>query len=179
MKKTEEKVSENNEIQENENLNTSNDNEQVSQEQPVTSPSKMQQFLQILKFTGFSISAGVIQLVTDGILCDWTGWLPWWPAYLISLILSVLWNFTFNRKFTFKASNNVPLAMVLVVIYYCAFTPLSVFGGNAIAAKLPEYLGLLVTFMMMVINFVTEFIWDKFVVFNTKVTDKILSWFKK
>lgn len=142
-------------------------------------PSKKQQFLQVLKFTLFSISAGVIQIISFGILYDWTGWLPWWPAYLISLVLSVIWNFTFNRKFTFKAANNVPLAMVLVLIYYCAFTPLSVFGGDAIAAKLPENLGMLVTFMMMIVNFVTEFIWDKFVVFNKKVTDKIEGWFKK
>ena len=134
---------------------------------------KKQQFIQILKFTAFSISAGVIQLVSDGILCDWTGWLPWWPAYLISVILSVIWNFTFNRKFTFKAANNIPLAMGLVLVYYCAFIPVSVFGGDAIAAQLPKNLGLLVTFMMMVINFVTEFIWDKFIVFNRKVTDKI------
>lgn len=142
-------------------------------------PTKKQQFIQILKFTGFSISAGVIQLVSDGVLCDWTGWLPWWPAYLISVILSVLWNFTFNRKFTFKAANNVPLAMGLVVVYYCAFIPLSVFGGNAIAAQLPENLGLLVTFMMMLVNFATEFLWDKFVVFNQKVTDKILNFIKR
>lgn len=139
---------------------------------------KKQQFLQILKFTCFSISAGVIQLVSDGILCDWTHWLPWWPAYLISVILSVIWNFTFNRKFTFKAANNVPLAMGLVLLYYCAFIPVSVFGGDAIAARLPENLGLLVTFMMMLVNFVTEFLWDKFVVFNSKVTDKILNKFK-
>ncbi len=140
---------------------------------------KKQQFIQILKFTAFSISAGVIQLVSDGILCDWTGWLPWWPAYLISVILSVIWNFTFNRKFTFKAANNIPLAMGLVLVYYCAFIPVSVFGGDAIAAQLPKNLGLLVTFMMMVINFVTEFIWDKFIVFNRKVTDKIENLFKK
>lgn len=140
---------------------------------------KKQQFIQILKFTAFSISAGVIQLVSAGILCDWTGWLPWWPAYLISVILSVIWNFTFNRKFTFKAANNIPLAMGLVLVYYCAFIPVSVFGGDAIAAQLPKNLGLLVTFMMMVINFVTEFIWDKFIVFNRKVTDKIENLFKK
>ena len=142
-------------------------------------PTKLQQFIQILKFTGFSISAGVIQLVSFGIMYDWTSWLPWWPAYLISVILSVVWNFTFNRKFTFKAANNVPLAMGLVIIYYCAFIPLSVFGGDAIAAQLPANLGMLVTFMMMLVNFVTEFIWDKLVVFNQKVTDKILGWFKK
>lgn len=142
-------------------------------------PTKKQQFLQILKFTGFSISAGVIQLVSFGAMCDWTGWLPWWPAYLISVALSVIWNFTFNRKFTFAAANNVPLAMGLVLIYYCAFIPLSVFGGDAIAAKLDENLGILVTFLMMVINFITEFVWDKFIVFNQKVTDKIIRLFKK
>ena len=134
---------------------------------------KKEQFLQFIKFTLFSISAGVIQLVSDGILCDWTGWLPWWPAYLISVILSVIWNFTFNRKFTFRAANNVPLAMGLVIIYYCAFIPLSVFGGDAIAAQLPANLGLLVTFLMMLVNFITEFFWDKFVVFNERVTDSI------
>ena len=141
--------------------------------------SRRAQVLQVLKFTGFSISAGVIQLVSDGILCDWTGWLPWWPAYLISVLLSVLWNFTLNRKFTFRAANNVPVAMSLVALYYCAFIPLSTFGGDAIAARLPENLGLLVTFMMMVLNFVTEFFWDKFVVFNDKVTEKIVRLFTK
>ncbi|MDE7082123.1 MAG: GtrA family protein [Clostridia bacterium] len=140
---------------------------------------KKQQFIQILKFTGFSISAGVIQLVSFGVLYDWTSLLPWWPAYLISVILSVIWNFTFNRKFTFAAANNVPLAMGLVIVYYCAFIPLSVFGGDAIAAQLPPELGMLVTFMMMLVNFVTEFIWDKLIVFNQKVTDKLLGLFKK
>ncbi len=148
-------------------------------EKTIEKPGKKQQFIQVLKFTLFSISAGIIQLVSFGVMYDWTGWLPWWPAYLISVILSVIWNFTFNRKFTFKAANNVPLAMVLVIIYYCAFIPVSVFGGNAIAGQLPAELGMLVTFMMMVVNFITEFFWDKFVVFNSKVTEKILSWFKK
>lgn len=141
--------------------------------------SRRAQWLQVLKFTGFSISAGVIQLVSDGILCDWTGWLPWWPAYLISVLLSVIWNFTFNRKFTFRAANNVPVAMGLVALYYCAFIPLSVFGGDAIAARLPAKFGLLVTFMMMVVNFVTEFIWDKFAVFNDRVTEKVARLFVK
>lgn len=154
-------------------------NGQSEEQAKKTQSKKMQQFLQVVKFTLFSISAGVIQLVSDGILCDWTGWLPWWPAYLISVILSVIWNFTFNRKFTFGAANNVPLAMGLVVVYYCAFIPLSVFGGDAIAAELPANLGLLVTFMMMLVNFVTEFFWDKFVVFNDKVTNTLLRLFRK
>ena len=95
----------------------------------------------------------------------------YWIAYLIGLVLSVVWNFTFNRKFTFKAANNIPLAMGLVIVYYGAFTPLSTFGADAIvAAGVNE---LLVTAGMMVLNFITEFFWAKFVVFNAKATDAI------
>lgn len=142
-------------------------------------PTKKQQFLQILKFTGFSISAGAIQLLSFSILYEWTACLPWWPSYLISIILSVIWNFTFNRKFTFKAANNIPLAMTLVLIYYAAFTPASVFGGDALEKLWGSDFGILVTVLMMVINFVTEFVWDKFIVFNEKVTDKIIRIFKR
>lgn len=142
-------------------------------------PTKKQQFLQILKFTGFSISAGAIQLLSFSILYEWTACLPWWPSYLISIILSVIWNFTFNRKFTFKAANNIPLAMTLVLIYYAAFTPASVFGGDALEKLWGSDFGILVTVLMMVINFVTEFVWDKFIVFNEKVTDKIILIFKR
>lgn len=175
-----EKIQTNENIKIDQNINL-NDNTEIinSEEQEKPKLTRKQQFIEIVKFTLFSISAGVIQLVSDGLLCDWTGWLPWWPAYLISIILSVVWNFTLNRKFTFKAANNVPLAMSLVLIYYAAFIPLSVFGGDAVAAKLPANLGLLVTFVLMLINFVTEFIWDKFIVFNQKITDKLLNLFNK
>ncbi len=147
---------------------------------------KTQQFLQILKFTGFSISAGVIQFVTTGALSTWTNLIPYWIAYLIGLVLSVVWNFTFNRKFTFKAANNVPLAMTLVILYYCAFTPISTFGADAIVESWKNAAGIgwsddyemVITASMMILNFVTEFIWDKLVVFNQKVTDKILGLFK-
>ena len=153
---------------------------------------KLQQFLQLLIFTGFMASAGIIQFVTTGLLSTWTGLMSedseyYWIAYLTGLVLSVVWSFTFNRKFTFKAANNVPLAMVLVLIYYCAFAPLSTFGANAIVSAWKDAAGeswdknyeMVITVSMMLINFVTEFFWDKFVVFNKKVTDKILSWFKK
>lgn len=146
---------------------------------PANSLTKKQQFIQILKFTAFSVSAGAIQLLSFTLLYEWIACLAWWPSYLISIILSVIWNFTFNRKFTFKAANNVPLAMALVVIYYCAFIPVSVFGGNALESLWGEKFGILVTVLMMIINFVTEFIWDKFIVFNGKITDKILGLFKK
>lgn len=141
-------------------------------EEKVKSP-KIKQFLQVLKFAAFSASAGVIQLLSFSILYDWTHLLPWWPAYLISLVLSVAWNFTFNRKFTFAAATNLPISMCLVALYYCAFTPISVFGGDAMTAAIGEELGIITTVTMMLINFVTEFFWDKFVVFNDVVIGKL------
>lgn len=139
--------------------------------------SRKQQFIQFLKFLAFSLSAGVIQILSFSVLYEWTGWLAWWPSHLISVTLSVIWNFTFNRKFTFKSASNVPLAMVLVIIYYAAYIPASVFGGNALEAI--GWNGLLVEAIMMVINFITEFFWDKYIVFNDKVVNKILSKVKK
>ena len=171
------------------------ENKTAEEEQPRTNDAgsdckpvgKKEQFLQFLKFTGFSISAGVIQFVTTGALSTWTSLIPYWIAYLIGLILSVVWNFTFNRKFTFKAANNVPLAMGLVVAYYCAFTPLTTFGADAIveAWKVSAGTGwndlyeMVITGSMMILNFVTEFFWDKFVVFNEKVTSRILAFLRR
>ena len=144
-------------------------------------PTKKQQLLQFLKFTAFSASAGIIQLLTTTTLHQWTGWLLdyYYIAYVIGLTLSVIWNFTFNRKFTFNAANNVPLAMALVVIYNCIIVvPLAV-GGDKLVELWGDDLGIVVTIISLLINFITEFFWDKFIVFNQKVTDKILSWFKK
>lgn len=124
-----------------------------------------------LKFLGFSISAGVIQIVSFTILYEVIHWL-WWPSYLISIILSVVWNFTFNRKFTFKSANNVPIAMAWTLLYYAAFVPISVFGGNALEDI--GWNGTLVTFIMMVINFVTEFLWQRFFVFRKSINTKPL-----
>ena len=116
------------------------------------------------KFTLFSISAGLIPIASFELMYDIIGWKSWWATYLISLILSVIWNSTLNREFTFKAANNIPIAMTLVLVYYAAFTPASVFGGNALEAI--GWNGTIVTGLMMLINFITEFLWDKFVVFR-------------
>ncbi len=140
-------------------------------------PSKKAEFIQFIKFLFFSLSAGIIQILSFELLYTWTKCLTWWPSYLISIILSVIWNFTFNRKFTFKSANNVPIAMTLVIIYYCAFIPISVFGGDALEGS--GWNGTLVTVLMMILNFATEFLWDKFIVFNDKVVNKILHIFKK
>ena len=145
------------------------DNQQPT---PKTS-NKKANFLQVVKFTLFSISAGVIQLGLCEllILCGLKDKL-YWIAYVISLAASVIWNFTFNRKFTFKSSNNIPVAMILAGLFYAPFAPLSTLWSNALVVQAgwPE---LLVTAFTMVINFVLEFLWQKFVVFNDKVIDFI------
>lgn len=155
--------------------------EQSATEEQPAKPTAKQQFIQILKFTLFSASAGVIQLLSTSILHEWTGWLVgyYYIAYVIGLTLSVIWNFTFNRKFTFKAANNVPLAMVLVVIYNLIIVVPLAFGGDKLVEIWGKDWGILVTAISLLINFVTEFFWDKFIVFNPKVTDKILKLFKK
>lgn len=157
------------------------------EEQGIKRSKGMAQFIQIVKFTAFSISAGVIQFVTTGLLSSWTGLIPYWIAYLIGLVLSVVWNFTFNRKFTFASASNVPIAMSLVVLYYCAFTPISTFGADAIVNAWKTVAGegwrdayeMVVTASMMVLNFITEFIYDKFLVFNDKIIKKIETAFKR
>ncbi len=117
---------------------------------------------QVVKFTLFSISAGIIQVGSFALLEIFikTYWIP----YLISLLLSIVWNFTLNRKFTFKSAANVPVAMAKVLGFYLVFTPLSTWLGNlSEAAGAPDFLILAVT---MLANFVLEFLFCKFVVFR-------------
>ena len=117
-----------------------------------------------VKFLLFSASAGIIEIVSFALLNELTGW-SYWPCYLIALVLSVLWNFTLNRRFTFRSANNVPVAMMKVAAYYAVFTPLSTMLGSWLADGLGwnEYL---VTAINMVLNFVTEYLYDTFVVFR-------------
>lgn len=130
------------------------------------------ELLRAVKFTLFSISAGVIEIVSFSLLTELTV-LPYWPCYLIALVLSVLWNFTFNRRYTFRSAGNVPKAMALVAVYYCVFTPLSTLGGNFLAnLGWNEYL---ITGLNMVVNFVTEFLYDKYVVFRGTVDTNSLA----
>ncbi len=122
-----------------------------------------QTFAQVLKYTLIAASAGIIQVVSFS-LFEEVLHLPYWPSYLIALTLSVLWNFTFNRKYTFKSANNIPKAMLLVFLYYLVFTPLSTWWGHAMTnAGINDYITLAFT---MIVNFVTEFLFQKFVVFK-------------
>ncbi len=122
------------------------------------------EILRSLKFLLFSISAGIIEIGAFSLLNELTAW-SYWPCYLIALVLSVLWNFTLNRRYTFQSASNVPKAMALVFGFYCVFTPLSTLLGNYLAEGLRwnEYL---VTAINMISNFVLEFLYDRFVVFR-------------
>ena len=120
-----------------------------------------------LKFLLFSLSAGIIQLLSFTLLNELLH-LKYWFSYLTALVLSVLWNFTLNRRFTFKSASNVPIAMLKVFAYYCVFTPVTTLLGNHLVETLGwnEYL---VTRMNMVLNFVTEFLYQRFVVFRNTI----------
>ncbi len=125
------------------------------------------EILRTVKFVLFSASAGIIQTVAFTLLNEFVTE-KYWYAYLPALILSVLWNFTLNRKFTFQSANNVPIAMLKVAAYYVVFTPLSTWWGDVMAEGWGwnEYLVLAVT---MLINLSTEFLYQKFVVFKNSI----------
>ena len=121
-----------------------------------------QSFGQVLKFTLFSLSAGIIQVASFALLELFVQ--DYWIPYLISLCLSILWNFTLNRKYTFKSAANVPAAMAKVFGFYLVFTPLSTWLGNLAEGRgVNDFLILAVT---MLSNFVLEFLFCKFVVYR-------------
>ena len=121
---------------------------------------------QAVKFTLFSASAGIIQVVSFELLSKALK-LPYWGSYLTALCLSVLWNFTFNRRYTFRSDANIPRAMALVFLFYVVFTPLSTLGGNALTdAGWNEYLVLALT---MLLNFVTEYLYQRLVVYRKQI----------
>lgn len=124
---------------------------------------KKESLLQAVKFTLFSVSAGIVQVLSFTLLNEVLT-MRYWPAYLISLLLSILWNFTLNRRYTFRSAANVPVAMAKVLGFYAVFTPLSTWLGDvADRASVNEYLILAAT---MISNFVLEFLFFKFVVFR-------------
>lgn len=125
------------------------------------------ELLRTFKFILFSISAGIIQVLSFTLLNELLH-LNYWVSYLISLTLSVLWNFTLNRKFTFKSAANVPIAMLKVAGFYLVFTPLStwwtaVLTEPAYGLMWNEYLVLIGT---MLVNFAAEYLFQRFFVFG-------------
>lgn len=120
-----------------------------------------------ISFVLFSISAGVIQFGSFALLYDLLH-VTYWVSYLIALVLSVLWNFTLNRRFTFKSAANVPIAMLKVFGYYCVFTPLTTLLGAYLEGTL-GWDGNIVTLINMVLNLITEFLFQKYVVYRKTI----------
>ncbi len=128
---------------------------------------KNKEFLRTVKFLIFSVSAGVIQALSFTLfneLCRF----KYWFSYLLALLLSVLWNFTLNRKFTFNSAANIPVAMAKVALFYAVFTPLSTYWTAFFTERcnVNEYLVLIAT---MLINFVTEYLYQRFFVFGKSI----------
>lgn len=132
---------------------------------------KKKEMIRVVKFFLFSVSAGVIEISVFALLNELTNW-TYWPSYLIALILSVLWNFTLNRNFTFQSASNVPVAMIKIAIFYCIFTPATAILGNYLAEGLQwnEYL---VTAINMALNLTTEYLYDRFFVFGKTIDTNI------
>ena len=123
----------------------------------------MKEFLRVVKFTIISISAGIIQIGVFSLLNEVLE-VNYWVAYLTSLLLSIIWNFTINRKVTFKAANNVTIAMILILLFYAVFTPVSTILGDYVESKnVNEYIVLGVT---MISNFVLEFLYTRYIVYR-------------
>jgi len=130
----------------------------------------MKEWIRVLKFVLFSASAGIIQMGSFTLLNEFTGW-RYWPCYLISLLLSILWNFTFNRRFTFKSDANITRSMLLVLAFYAVFTPSTTILGEWLAEGLHwnEYL---VTAINMLLNLTLEYLYQRYVVYRNKIDNR-------
>ena len=127
-------------------------------------------WIHILKYVFFAAGAGIIQVAVFTLLNEVVH-LEYWLSYLVALACSVLFNFTLNRKYTFKAANNVPLAMTLAFLFYLPFAPYSTWLEHYLTGKAwNEYLVLLVN---MVQNLILEFLWYQFVVFRKNNKEKL------
>ena len=134
------------------------------------------EFWRTVKFTLFSISAGAIELGANALLllifpkAEGTFWEKW-VFYLIALVLSVVWNFTLNRRYTFKSASNVPVAMLKVALFYAAFTPFSTWFSNFLntAFGWTGFQTMFATGINMLLNFVLEYLYQRFFVFGKSI----------
>ena len=122
------------------------------------------ELIRTIKFVLFSISAGAIELASFTVMYEVLHW-EYWVAYLIALVLSVVWNFTLNREFTFRSASNVTIAMMKVAAYYVVFTPLTTLLGHYLEGTC-GWDGMIVTILNMALNFVTEYLYQRFFVFG-------------
>ncbi len=124
---------------------------------------KTKEIIRAIKFTIISISAGIIQIGTFALFYTLFSW-NYWVSYLLSLVLSVVWNFTINRKVTFKSASNVKVAMLKVALFYVVFTPTSTILGNLIVDAGVD--GFIVEIGSMILNFILEFLYTRFFVYK-------------
>ena len=120
-----------------------------------------------IKFGLFSVSAGIIEIISFSVLNELTKW-RYWPCYVVALVISILWNFTLNRRYTFYSANNITIAMLKILAFYLVFIPVSTVIGNYLADTLlwNEYV---VTLLNMSANFILEFLYDRFFVFRKSI----------
>lgn len=121
------------------------------------------EIVRAVKFTLFSISAGIIQIGSFTLMYELMK-LDYWVSYLVSLLLSIIWNFTFNRRYTFKSANNAKIAMLLVLAFYIVFTPVSTVLGNIATER--GINGYIVEIITMLSNFVLEYLYTRFIVYR-------------
>lgn len=126
------------------------------------------ELIRTLKFVIFSVSAGIIEVLGFTLLNEVFG-IDYWVAYLVALSLSVLWNFTLNRKFTFHSANNIPVAMLKVVMFYLVFTPLSTWWTAVLTGDRFNWNEYFVLAITMLANFVAEYLYQRFVVFRNSI----------
>ena len=121
------------------------------------------ELIRAIKFTLFSVSAGIIQIGLFTLLNELLH-LDYWVSYITSLLASIIWNFTINRKVTFKSSNNITKSMILVLLFYAVFTPTStILGELAQNNGANEYLVLGIT---MASNFILEYLYTRYIVYR-------------
>ena len=129
---------------------------------------KKSEIIRIIKFVLFSASAGVIQVGSAFLLYDVCGVTPKWFVSLVALVLSVVWNFTFNRKFTFKSDANVATTLILALLFYLPFTPFQTWAMYYFGDKMGANFWIIEA-LIMILNFVLEFLWQRFVVFRKSI----------
>jgi len=150
-----------------------------NEKKELTKEEKRKEFWRVIKYTLFAASAGLIEFGSFTLLTLIPALDPkinpsiYWIPALISLVLSVIWNFTFNRKFTFQSANNVPIAMLKVLAYYIVFAPLSIWLAQMYLIDTLHWNELLVKAVVMLVNFITEFLYQRFFVFKDSLDTRV------
>jgi putative flippase GtrA len=129
------------------------------------------ELIRTIKFILFSTSAGFIQIVSFALFEELLHFAHW-LSYLLALVFSVVWNFTLNRNFTFCSSNNIPVAMAKVAVFYLIFTPLSTWWTAVLTGEKFMWNEYLVLILTMLCNFVSEYLYQRFIVFGKSLDTK-------